>query len=158
MTGGSTWILVADARRAFALSDAAQLGVFAPVDAFRFEAPPRRDADFGTDRPVHTHALRGKTAGSATWERRKLQLIEQRRFLTHVVVEADSCHRAGKFAHLALIAPARALGDLRVVLSNSLAESVVLERAADLTKTPPSEIGRRYIEWMRNGEAKPKRS
>ncbi|MCA3248480.1 MAG: host attachment protein [Azospirillum sp.] len=149
--------MVADARKAFALSDAERLGAFELVPAFRFEAPPRRDSDIGTSKPILVHGLRGKTASSATWEPRKLQMLEQRRFLSHVVAEADACHRDGKFRHLALVAPARALGDLRVAISNSLADSIVLEHVGDLTKTPPAEIGRRYGEWIRNGEALPKR-
>lgn len=145
MSRKSTWILVADGGRAFALANTEAPDKFEPVPDFRFEGFRGRDADIGTDRPVRTHALSGRTAGSATSENGKLAKMEHRKFLRSVIEAAEKRHRAGDFQHLALVAPPRALGDMRVALPNGLAEAVILEVAADYTKTPPHEIGPRIL-------------
>lgn len=145
----SIWILVADGGRAFALANTEASNKFEPVSDFRFEGFHGRDADFGSDRPVHTHALSGRTAGSTSSEAGKLVRIEHRKFLRRVIEAADKRHRDGAFQHLALVAPARALGDLRVALPNALAESVILEVVADYTKMPPHEIGSKILRLLR---------
>ena len=150
----SIWILVADGGRAFALANTEAPDKFEPVSDFRFEGFHGRDADIGSDRPVYTHALSGRTAGSTSSENGKLIRLEHRKFLRNVIEAIDKRHRAGDFRHLALVAPPRALGDLRVALPNALAETVILEVAADYTKTPPHEIGPKILRLLRPRPAK----
>ncbi|MCZ8122210.1 MAG: host attachment protein [Magnetospirillum sp.] len=149
MSRKPTWILVADGGRAFALTNSEAPDKFKPVADFHFEGFRGCDADIGTDRPVRTHAVSGQTAGSASWENGKLAKIEHRKFLKGVIEAADKRHRAGDFQHLALVAPPRALGDLRVALSSALAETVILEVAADYTKMPQHEIGPKILPLLR---------
>lgn len=149
MSRKPTWILVADGGRAFALTNSEVPDKFEPVADFHFEGFRGRDADIGTDRPVRTHAVSGQTAGSTSWENGKLAKIEHRKFLKGVIEAAGKRHRAGDFQHLALVAPPRALGDLRVALSSALAETVILEVAADYTNTPPHEIGPKILPLLR---------
>lgn len=130
------WVVIADGGHAFALSTTLSFHDFAPVDSLMMEGPHLRDRDIGSDKPSRVFSRASSSERSAIGEHGRLAQEAQREFLRQVGDRLEECYRSGKFAHLVLVAPPRPLGDLRVALSDRVADRVIGEIIADLAHAP----------------------
>jgi protein required for attachment to host cells len=90
----------------------------------------------GTDRPGKVSAGSHRSAVEQTdWH-----AIAGRRFLEQVAGEMAKAQAAEQFSAVALIAPPKALAELRSAISASLRATVVGELGKDLTNMPVDDI------------------
>jgi protein required for attachment to host cells len=134
-----TWVLVADGARArvFAanrpgkgLRDAlpmAFVGVNLPARARAHDRPGRAFDRFGPGR----HDLRGKADPHA---RAKTALARD------VARHLEEAARTAKFDRLVVVAPPRALGEVRAALGPEAGRRVIAEVKKDLTRLPKWQI------------------
>lgn len=136
-----TWVLIADAGRARVLASERPGKGLAPVEglAIENELPPTHD--LVRDRQPRSmesagnmrHPIRPRTD-----PRRK----KKRRFADEIASALEEQLEIRAFDRLVVVAPPRALGDLRDAMSESVRLRVVNEVAKDLTKTPDGEVER----------------
>jgi protein required for attachment to host cells len=134
-----TWVVVADGRKVLFLrnqgdNDYIDLRIF---DHRAQENPPIREQ--GTDAPgrMYDAAGPGKSAMEATdWHQ-----IAEDRFAREVASDIDKAAMAGKFRHLVLVAPPRALAEIRAHLrKETLRDHIVAEVNKDLTNHPLDKL------------------
>ena len=133
-----TWILVTDGGKARILEN---LGVGKGVHQVAgleetITLPPNRELQ--DDRPGRGHE-------SASPMRHAVEVSDphrvlKRTFASHLVDELSALHRKGAFDRLVLVAPPEMLGNLRAVIGDPLAKSVIGELARDLTHLPTTDI------------------
>jgi protein required for attachment to host cells len=134
-----TWILVADGARARVLvSEGPGKGVTELPDR-AFAGSRERTRDLGSDRPGRSFDSFGSgrhAMGPPTDPHRHVES----EFLQAVVDWLIDQDHAGNFDQLVVIAPPRALGQLRQFLSKTLTQKVVQEIGLDLTRAEADEI------------------
>ena len=132
-----TWILVADHQHAeFFENDGPNRGI-RKMDDLSFDTHLHANQDIVSDRPGRSvSANDGRRHGfqptSDPHRQEGIAFIE--RFSDVVAKSIDDYDR------LIVIAPPRALGELRQTLSDSLRTKVVAELAKDMTKASPDDI------------------
>ncbi|QRG08099.1 host attachment protein [Xanthobacter dioxanivorans] len=133
-------VVVCDGAKAVVLAD---LGVAtAPrlTVLESFAEPHPSTAALGTDRPGRVHES-ATVARSAT-EETDLHLQAEVAFLGRVAGRLGEMVSAGEAPRILLVAPPRALGTLREVLSAKVKACIDGEIAKDLVKLPVDEISR----------------
>jgi len=103
------------------------------------ENPPAHEQ--GTDRPgrgfAHAHGVRRSAMESTDWHE-----LEEHRFTQRVAEALAALVRARDVPALVIVAPPRALADLRTALPAEVKARVSAEINKDLTKIPVWEIER----------------
>ncbi len=131
------WVVVADGQKALFLKNAGT-AIEPALSLFKKEVlqnPPTREQ--GTDRPGRYPG--GGTAMSGV-EQTDWHEFEKTRFAHEVGERLNRAAQAGTFANLILVAPARALGELRNALSPAVSGLLRAEIEKDLTNHPISAI------------------
>ena len=144
MKGKTTWVLVADGARGRILTRegvAAGLRVW-PEGEFRHEV--RRTRELGTDRPGRVQES-ANAAHHAIAPRVDLSRQEKRQFARALAEFLEKGAQRDAFDRLVLVAPPRALGDLRAALGRHARERLAGELTNDLTELSPSDIESRLI-------------
>jgi protein required for attachment to host cells len=135
----STWILVADGARARVFASRGTGKGVTELPDRAFIGSRQHSRDLGSDRP-------GRAFDSTGFARHAMEppTDPHRRaegeFLRAVVEWLIGQDNAGKFDHLIVIAPPRALGQLRQFLTKALIQKLVQEIALDLTQADAAEI------------------
>lgn len=139
MKNKTTWILIADAARArIVRNDGPGRGVEA-VKGLTFEQERLKSGDLMADKPGRTFDSVG--AGRHSVEFSSDAVREQdRTFAGSLVSVLQVALARGDFDRLVVIAPPRALGDLRSALTAPLKAVLHAELGKDLTHVPNSEL------------------
>ncbi len=131
------WVLVCDGRKALVLKNAGD-EMFPNLQVKRiFEAPENPPThEQGSDRPPRAvSGMRRSSIEQTDWH----DLAEQR-FVDDVADALSSAHQKTPLRSLVVVAPPRALAELRKEFSNELRKVIVAEIHKDLTKHPVHEI------------------
>jgi protein required for attachment to host cells len=133
------WVLVGDGRKALVLrNDGDELFPnLKAVSVFNDEANPAT-ALHGTDRPGR--AVEHATGRRSGMEETDWHEIAEQRFVSHVA--SALCAREHDIGALVVVAPPKALAQLRDAFSDGLKRKVLAEVSKDLTKHPIHEIER----------------
>lgn len=99
----------------------------------------KRSHDLGLDRPPRTKES-ASPARHAIEPRRDLHQASKEEFVKLVADQLDEEHGRGQFDKLVLVAPPRALTELKQSLSNEMAKLVVSDLQKDLTKVPDHDL------------------
>ncbi|MFQ5774987.1 MAG: host attachment protein [Kiloniellaceae bacterium] len=135
----TTWILIADGARArIVMNDGPGRGV-KPGPGKEFHGPNAPVRDIVSDRPGRATAVAGQ-GRHAMEPRTDPQVVEQRSFHHEVADYLDRAARRGAFDRLVIVAPPKALGNLRAALSPSVRAKVTGELNKDLTHIPIHEL------------------
>ena len=133
----NTWVVVADGQKAIFLQNTgtAIKPVLHLIEKDELENPPTREQ--GTDRPGRYPS--GGAAMSAV-EQTDWHEFEKTRFAHEVGERLNRATQAGTLSDLVLVAPARALGELRNTLSPAVSALLRAEIEKDLTNHPVDAI------------------
>src|SRR5262245_21712511 len=118
MNDETTVALVADASRANLFRVEVASGQWTPLDALGHGTPPG-------DVPHRPHKL------------------EAQRFARHLAAELARRYDEQVFRRLVVVAPAELMGFLRTEMPTRVAQSVIEERAQDLSRVDPDELSDR---------------
>ena len=144
---GPTWFLAADGRRARVLIE--------PRRGAQLQAPEELAMEIGEaelydaqDRPPRSFDRVG--AGRHAMDGgRDLREAEEEKFLKRVADTLAEAEKQGRFAHLAIAAPPRALGALRNLLSPAVQTRVRAEAAKDVVDEDDDALRARLKEMLR---------
>jgi protein required for attachment to host cells len=136
--GNGAWVLVGDGRRAlfFQNHGDAELLDLRIVETRVDDNPPTHEQ--GTDRPGRsfTSFSPGRSAVQNTdWHE-----LEEERFARAMADRINQAAESGELNAIAIIAPPKALGEIRKELSVKAQSKVVGELAKDLTRHPLKDI------------------
>ena len=136
--GNGAWVLVGDGRRAlfFQNHGDAELLDLRVVETRVDDNPPTHEQ--GTDRPGRsfTSFSPGRSAVQNTdWHE-----LEEERFARAMADRINQAAESGELNAIAIIAPPKALGEIRKELSVKAQSKVVGELAKDLTRHPLKDI------------------
>jgi len=98
--------------------------------------PPTHEQ--GTDRPGREHSSLG--AGRSSVTQTDWHDLEEHKFAREVAAALEKIVRERKVEHLIVVAPPRALADLRKAFHADVKKKIVAEIDKDLTKHPVYEI------------------
>ncbi len=140
----TTWVLVADGARGRILArEGAAAGLrVRPEGEFKHEV--HRTRELGTDRPGRVQES-ANAAHHAIAPHVDLSRQEKRQFARTLAEFLEKGAQRHAFDRLVLVAPPRALGDLRAALGRHARERLAGELANDLTELSPSDIEARLI-------------
>ena len=132
------WVVVCDGAKALVLQNVgdAKFPNLKTLAVYQHDNPPTHAQ--GADKPGRTHSSAGYGSSAVTqtdWHDQA-----ERTFLTQLAEKLDAAVVAGKAKSIILVAPPRALGMIRPVLSNGLRGAIRAELDKDLVKLPVSEI------------------
>ncbi len=136
--GNGAWVLVGDGRRAlfFQNHGDAELLDLRVIETRIDDNPPTHEQ--GTDRPGRsfTSFSPGRSAvQNVDWHE-----LEEERFARAMADRINQAAESGELNAIAIVAPPRALGEIRKELSVKAQGKVVGELAKDLTRHPLKEI------------------
>ncbi|MGJ0427169.1 host attachment protein [Methylocystis sp.] len=136
--GNGAWVLVGDGRRAlfFQNHGDAELLDLRVVETRIDDNPPTHEQ--GTDRPGRsfTSFSPGRSAvQNADWHE-----LEEERFARAIADRINQAAESGELNAIAIVAPPKALGEIRKELSVKAQGKVVGELAKDLTRHPLKDI------------------
>ena len=142
-----TWVLVADGARARILESNGSGGGLSSALNFDFAMSHAPSRDFGSDKPG-----RGQGAGGMT-QHAKLPRVDWHTYEKHLFAKElakalEEALRRSAFDDLVLVAPPKALGELRLALANDVMSRVKTEIGKDLTHLSVPELDR-YLEDAR---------
>ena len=138
MMHAKIWYVIADGGRArFVERD--ERGEFRTVSSFVASELHKRAHDLGCDRPPRTKES-ASPARHAIEPRRDLHQASKEEFVKLVADQLGEEHGRGQFDKLVLVAPPRALTELKQSLSNEMAKLVVSDLQKDLTKVPDHDL------------------
>lgn len=133
-----TWILIADGARARILRSDGRGSPLIPVVG-EIEGDNRRAGEIGVERPGRAYDPSG--AGRHAMEPRvDWHELEKHQFAKYLAAHLSKSAQKKAFGRLALVAPAKVLGDLRAALSKQATELVIAELSKDLTGIPDREL------------------
>lgn len=134
-----TWIAVLDHQRLHVFhTEPPEWRLVAEPGRSREQRLPR-SSELGSDRP-------GRSFDSLGGQRHAMEphsdphAVEGRHFVASIAEELLQAHREQLFDRLVLVAPPRALGELRPLLHHEVAATVAAELAHDMTRTPPKQL------------------
>lgn len=134
------WVLLADHSKALLLKNSGT-AVEPDLDVLQaFEAPTNPlTHDQGADRPGRAYAQDGRRSAvdDTDWHG-----IEAKRFIKSLVESVEAAANADDVQSLTLVAPPRALGELRDTLPGKLKSIVTGEVDKDLVRMPVADITR----------------
>ncbi|RNJ51496.1 host attachment protein [Methylocystis hirsuta] len=136
--GNGAWVLVGDGRRAlfFQNHGDAELLDLRVVETRIDDNPPTHEQ--GTDRPGRsfTSFSPGRSAvQNVDWHE-----LEEERFARAMADRINQAAESGELNAIAIVAPPKALGEIRKELSVKAQSKVVGELAKDLTRHPLKDI------------------
>ncbi len=136
--GNGAWVLVGDGRRAlfFQNHGDAELLDLRVIETRIDDNPPTHEQ--GTDRPGRsfTSFSPGRSAvQNVDWHE-----LEEERFARAMADRINQAAESGELNAIAIVAPPRALGEIRKELSVKAQGKVVGELAKDLTRHPLKDI------------------
>ena len=134
-----TWIAVADGAKALILRNdgEADMPNFVVVEVF--ERPSQETtADLGADRPGRIQE--SSSARRSSVEQTDWHDIEEGRFAERFAETLGKRCEAGEFSKIVIVAPPRALADLRAHFSKRLQDAIISEIDKDLTNHPLDKI------------------
>jgi protein required for attachment to host cells len=133
-----TWILVADGKRGVIYShDGPGHGV-AAVPGMRFETELHASRDIVSDKPGRVQE--SSYSGRHSVEPVDYHRVEKTQFVQELAKRLDAAIEQGKCQSLVLVAPPRALGDLRQALAPKSRSAVTGEIDKDLTQAKLPDI------------------
>ena len=106
-----------------------------------------RSRDIGTDRPGRAFESSGG-AHHAVGERHDLHAMEKERFVRLIGEQINAGAARGEFDELLLVAPPRALSELREALDAAAQPKLVGVLEKDLVKTPDHDLWPHLREWV----------
>ncbi len=106
-----------------------------------------RSRDIGTDRPGRSFESSGG-AHHAVGPRHDLHELEKQRFVHLIGEQISAASERGEFDELLLVAPPRALSELREALNAATQVKLVGTLEKDLVKTPDHELWPHLREWI----------
>jgi protein required for attachment to host cells len=135
-----TWILVADGKRGMIYShDGPGQGIVA-VPGMKFETELHASRDIVSDKPGRVQES-GYSARHSV-ERVDYHRLEKAHFAQELAKRLDAALEEGKCQRLVLVAPPRALGDLRQALAPKSRSAVTGELDKDLTQAKLPDIAK----------------
>jgi len=135
-----TWILIADGARArILLNDGPGRGVKPGPDK-EFEGVNALSREIGSDRPGRSFDSSGLGGRHSMEPRTDPHEHEQRAFHHRLAEYLDGAAKRGEFDRLVVVAPPKALGNLRTELTAAARAKVVGELNKDLTHVPVHDL------------------
>ena len=139
MKATRTWIVVADGATARLFENRGPGRGMAPLSDGEMHGPHAATRELGSERPGRVHDRKGPgrhaMAPRADWHAQQKQ-----DFLKAVAARLDHAAAGKAFDRLILVAPAKALGELRRALGREAAARVAGELPKDLTKVAVPEL------------------
>lgn len=136
----TTWVLVCDGARGRVFVNRGRGTGLEEVETAEHEDARRRTRELLTDRPGRSFESVGEArhamAPSTDWHR-----FEKEHFAKEMAAIINAAAVADKFDRLVLVAPPRALGDLRAALNAQAADRVAGEIGKDLTNVALHDLG-----------------
>jgi len=133
-----TWILIADGARARILRSDGRGSPLIPV-VDEIEGENRKTGDIGAERPGRAYDPSGP-GRHAMEPRADWHELEKHQFAKELAAHLNKSAQEKAFGRLALIAPAKVLGDLRAGLDKHASGMVVAELSKDLTGISDREL------------------
>ncbi len=136
--GNGAWVLVGDGRRAlfFQNHGDADLLDLRVIETRIDDNPPTHEQ--GTDRPGRSFT--SFSPGRSAMENVDWHELEEERFARAMAERINRAAESGELHAIAIVAPPRALGEIRKELSVKAQGKVVGELAKDLTRHPLKDI------------------
>jgi protein required for attachment to host cells len=134
-----TWIAVLDHQRLHVYRTEPPGWSLMAEPGFSREERLPRSSELGSDRP-------GRSFDSLGGQRHAMephsdpQAVEGRRFVAGIADDLLRARREKLYERLVLVAPPRALGELRPLLHHEVAAVIAAELAHDFTRTPLKEL------------------
>ena len=139
MKATRTWIVVADGATARLFENTGPGKGMAPLSDGEMQGSHEPTRGIGSERPGRVHDRWGPgrhaMAPRADWH-----LQQKRDFLKAVAARLEAAAAGKAFDRLILVAPAKALGELRAALGREAAARVAGELPKDLTKVAIPEL------------------
>ena len=140
------WIAIADGEHArFVQPDANN--VLRSMSAVDSASAHLRSRDIGSDRPGRSFES-AASAHHAVGERHDPHRLEKDRFARFVADELNAAAAREAFDELLLVAPPRAMQELRDALNEGTLKKLVGTLEKDLVKTPDYELWPHVKEWV----------
>lgn len=140
------WIAIADGEHArFVQPDGND--ALRTVEALNSASAHLRSRDLGTDRPGRSFES-SSPAHHAVGQRHDLHTMEKQKFVRLVAEQLNAAATRNDFDELVLVAPPRALHELREALTPDSAAKLVGTLEHDLVKTPDHELGPHLRDWV----------
>ena len=117
------------------------------IGSFDSASAHLRSRDIGSDRPGRALES-GASARHAVGQRHDLHAMEKEKFVRLVGEQVNAAAGRNEFDELLLVAPPRALGELRDALDAAAQAKLVGMLEKDLVKTPDSELWPHVREWV----------
>ncbi len=117
------------------------------VGSFDSASAHLRSHDIGSDRPGRAFES-GASARHAFGERHDPHAMEMQKFVRLVGEQISAASGRGEFDELLLVAPSRALNELREALDAAAQAKLVGALEKDLVKTPDRELWPHVREWV----------
>lgn len=133
------WVLLADGQRARLLQTNGRNAPLVQATDREFIGNAEPSRDIASDRPGRGHD-RGGAGRHAMDPPTDPHRYEKKRFVRSVVDELDERRKKNEFEQLVIVAPPKALGDIRAELSDGLKDMLKAELNKDLTKVPIHEL------------------
>ena len=136
-----TYVLIADGARARLFVTQKGIEGLRPALDQEFIGTNLPSREIGSDRP-------GRSFSSAGSGRHAMEpptdphRYEERAFIRDVAGIIEQALQRGEFQHLIVVAPPKAMGDLRAEFSAELRKRVTAEVAKDLTKVPIHDLAK----------------
>jgi len=134
-----TWVVVADGAHAKVFEHSKAAKQLKLVRGMTFDTDLPANREILADRPVRSFESQGR-ARHAKEERTNPHRELKRAFAKKLAAALAEKHAGKRFERLVLVAPPKALGDLRGALTKAVHDTVVGELAHDLVKTPHGEL------------------
>ena len=142
-----TLLIIADGAKArFFLNSGPDKGL-EPLPSGEMEAGAAPTREIGSDRPGRVHDRMGP-GRHAMAPRTDWHDQEKQHFVKQVAERIDSAARDKAFDRLVVVAPPKALGELRTAMAPQTAKLVTGELAKDLTQVPVQDLPEHLKEFM----------
>lgn len=134
------WFVVADGARARILAKRKEVPGYDTLEEFHSDDARKFGRDLIADKPGRGQesGLTGRRSGMEPTSDPHLK--QKREFARFVAAELNSASKAKRFDGLVLIAPTRALADIRDALDAQTRAKLAHEVAKDLTNTPQDQL------------------
>ncbi len=137
-------VLVADGKKALFLFNKGDEKFLNLVTARVFNDDNPSTHEQGTDRPgrVHSsdHSGRRSSVELTDWH-----MLQEQHFAKEIAISLEKYVRSNNIKKIVVVAPARALGDLRSAIHADVKKHIVAEIDKDLTKHPVGEIEKHLL-------------
>lgn len=143
-------VLVADGRKALFLRNEGNARRIELRTASHREREDRKNSDIKTAPSGQSPAPGGTGLAGGTMGEPDFHQQEEDRFARELAEEINGMALAGQFEALAVVAPARTMGELRPLWHQEVADRIVGEHVKEMTRRPLQDI-----EKLLNGEAAP---